>query len=153
MRALLDSNILARATPGKTSAAREVLLLLTQAPHTLISAAPLLAELARILQYPRVRALHGLDDAGIQAYLQAIQTGALVVRPASPPPVRTQDPADDVVIAAAVAGGAEVLCTWDRHFFDAPVQSACAAHGIRVLKDVDLLRELRALSPAPPGAP
>src|SRR4051794_5844058 len=70
---LLDSNVLARATHGKTSAAREVLLLLTQRPHTLITAAPLLGELARILQYPRVRALHGLDDAGIQAYLQAIQ--------------------------------------------------------------------------------
>ena len=76
MRVLLDSNVLARATPGKTSAAREVLLLVTQPPHQLITPAERLTELARILQYPRVRALHGLDDAGIQAYLQTVQAGA-----------------------------------------------------------------------------
>lgn len=56
MRVVLDSNILARATPGKTSAAREVLLLLTRPAHILVTSAPLLTELARILQYPRVRA-------------------------------------------------------------------------------------------------
>ncbi len=43
MRVLLDCNILAWATPGKTNAAREVLLLLTQPPHTLITAAPLVS--------------------------------------------------------------------------------------------------------------
>jgi predicted nucleic acid-binding protein len=57
MRVLLDGNVLARATPGKTSAAREVLLLVIQAPHQLITSAPLLSELVRILQYPRVHAL------------------------------------------------------------------------------------------------
>jgi putative PIN family toxin of toxin-antitoxin system len=153
MRVVLDSNVLARATPGKTSAAREVLLLLARQPHTLVTAAPLFAELARILQYPRVRPLHGLDDAGIQAYLQAIQLGSAVVSPASPSPVRTRDPADDVVIAAAVAGRADVICTWDQHFFDPSVQSACAFHGIRILKDIDLLNELRRLSSPQAGTP
>src|SRR5207237_1152289 len=107
----------------------------TQTPHHLITSAPLLTELARILQYPRVRALHGLDDAGIQAYLQAVQAAALVVAPVSPPPVQTRDPADDLVIATAVAGQAEVLCTWDRHLHNPAVKAQCLAHGIRVLKD------------------
>jgi putative PIN family toxin of toxin-antitoxin system len=153
MRVVIDSNVLARATPGKTSAAREVLLLVTQAPHLLITAAPLLAELTRVLQYPRVRALHGLDDAGIQAFLQSVQMGAMAVNPASPPPIQTQDPDDDLVIATAVAGRAEVICTWDQHLLEPSVQAACAALGIRVLKDIDLLRELRAQAASQPGAP
>jgi predicted nucleic acid-binding protein len=66
MRVVIDSNVLARATPGKTSAAREVLLLLTLAPHMLITAAPLLTELARILQYPRV--FVPSTDSTTQAY-------------------------------------------------------------------------------------
>ena len=36
MRVVIDSNVLARATPGKTSAAREVLLM-TQTPRLLIT--------------------------------------------------------------------------------------------------------------------
>ncbi len=150
MRALLDSNVLARATPGKASAAREVLLLLTQSPQQLVTSAPLLTELARILQYPRVRALHGLDDAGIQTYLRDVQAAAHVVAPATPAPVATRDPADDLVIATAVAGRAEVLCTWDRHLHDPALKAQCQAHGIRVLKDGDLLAELRALGSRPP---
>ena len=149
MRVVLDSNVLARATPGKTSAAREVLLLLTQPPHDLLTSAPLLTELARILQYPRVRALHGLDDAGIQAYLQAVQAAALVVIPASPLPIQTRDPADDLVIATAVAGRADVLCTWDRHIHDPGIMAQCLARGIRVMKDAELLQELRGLAPPP----
>jgi putative PIN family toxin of toxin-antitoxin system len=146
MRVVLDSNILARATPGKASASREVLLLLSQQPYALITSAVLLTELARILQYPRVRALHGLDDLEIQTYLHAVQLSSAVVSPIFPPPVRTRDADDDLVIAAAVAGRAEVLCTWDRHFFDPLVQSACSAYGVRILNDVDLLDELRRLS-------
>jgi putative PIN family toxin of toxin-antitoxin system len=153
MRVVLDSNVLARATPGKTSAAREVLLLLTQAPHVLVSAAPLLTELARVLQYPRVRALHGLDDAGLQAFLQAVDAGSLIVAPVSPAPVQTHDPDDDLVIATAVAGQAEVICTRDRHFFTASIQSACAALGIRMVNEVDLLQELRNLASPQPGTP
>jgi predicted nucleic acid-binding protein len=38
MRVVLDSNILARATPGRSSAAREVLLYLTRQRHTLVTA-------------------------------------------------------------------------------------------------------------------
>ncbi len=153
MRAVLDSNILARATPGKTSAAREVLLILVLPPHTLITAAPLLTELAQTLQYPRVRALHGLDDAGIQAFLASVHQASLVVTPVTPPPIQTHEPDDDVLIAAAIAGGAEVICTWDQHLFDPAVQAACAQYGIRILNDIDLLRELRAQASAPPGTP
>jgi uncharacterized protein len=153
MRVVIDSNVLARATPGKTSAAREDLLLTISEPHTLVTSAPLLTELARMLHYPRVRALHGLDDVGIQAFLQFVQAGSLLVQPVTPPPIRTVDPDDDVVIATAIGGRAEVICTRDRHFFTSSVQAACATHGIRVLKEIDLLRELRSMSPPPSGTP
>jgi putative PIN family toxin of toxin-antitoxin system len=149
MRIVLDSNILARATPGKSSAAREVLLLVSQQPHTLITASPLLTELVRILQYPRVRALHGLDDVGIQTYIQSVQVGSAAVIPVSPPPIQTRDPDDDLVIATAIAGHADVVCTRDQHFFDSSIQSACGAHGIRILNDSDLLHEIR----TPPATP
>jgi putative PIN family toxin of toxin-antitoxin system len=153
MRVVLDSNVLARATPGKTNGAREVLLLLLQPPHVLLSSAPLLIELARILQYPRVCALHGLDQAGIMDYLQSLQVGATVVRPVAASPIQTHDPDDDKVIATALAGQADVICTWDQHLFASAVQAACAAHGIRILRDAKLLVELRNLPASPENVP
>ena len=148
MRVVIDSNVLARATPGKTSAAREVVLLLLQPPHCLLSSAPLLTELARILKYPRVCALHGLDDAGILDYLVLAASTTLVI-PVSPSQVPAHDPDDEVVIATAVAGQADVICTWDRHLLAAPVQTACAVLGIRILRDGELLQELRKLPSVP----
>ena len=59
-------------------------------------------------------------------------------------------PADDVVIATAVAGQAEVICTWEKDFHDPPVKAQCVGLGIRVLKDAELLAELRNLNPPQP---
>ena len=151
MRIVIDSNVLARATPGKTSAARELLLLATQKPHTLITSAPLLSELAGTLEYPRVRALHGLDDAGIQSFLHSVQEASLIVTPMSPAPIQTSDPDDDIVIATAITGKAEAICTWDQHLHDPSVQIACRAIGIRIARDGELLRDLRAESSKQPG--
>lgn len=100
-----------------------------------------------------MRALHGLDDAGIQAYLVAVQTSALLVTSLGASPVLTRDPADDLIIATAASiAHAEVICTWDRHLHDPSVKAQCAAHGIRVMKDDELLHELRRLA-LPPSQP
>jgi putative PIN family toxin of toxin-antitoxin system len=144
MRVVLDSNILARATPGKTGPAA-VLRLLIRPPHFLILSPFLLVELSRVLRYPRVRALHGLDDVAIHAYLVGLQQNALMVDVASlpSPGIVPHDPDDDPVVQTAVTGKADVLCTLDRHIHDAAVQRYCAQFGISILTDVELLPQLR----------
>ncbi len=106
----------------------------------------LLSELARVLRYPRVQKLHKLDDRRLGAHVQALQTAALVVNlpTAARAAVVAADPDDDPVIATAVAGHAEVLCTLDRHLRTAAVIAFCSAHGIQVLTDIGLLHLLRA---------
>jgi predicted nucleic acid-binding protein len=54
------------------------------------------------------------------------------------------DPDDNAVIATAIAGQAEVICTRDRHFHRQDVIDFCSQHGIRILDDIELLNELRA---------
>ncbi len=88
--------------------------------------------------------MHGLDDAGIDTYVQTVQSMGLIAIPASatPTPVVTNDPKDDAVIATAVDGQAEVLCTLDRHFHDPAVLAYCSRRGI-ILSDIELLAEFR----------
>ncbi len=63
-----------------------------------------------------------------------------------------RDPDDEPNLQTAVVGKADVLCTLDRHFQTPEVRAYLAAHAIRALTDVALLRELRPPSPETPVA-
>ena len=144
MRIVLDTNVLARAVRGKKGPAGEVLRRVFAPPHLLIVSPSLLSELSRILRYRRVRALHGLDEEGMDTFVRSIRSAALLVNTAlRPPRIVPDDPDDDVIIAAAIAGNADVLCTLDRHFRHSRVLSFCRQQGIDVLSDVELLAVLR----------
>ncbi len=149
MRILLDTNILARSARGGTGPAAELLRHAVAQPHVLIVSPFLLSELARALRYPRLRAVHGLDDAGIDTYVQNIQSAAVVVNPSASraASVVPHDPDDDPIVATAVAGSVEVLCTRDRDLRRPEVRAYCTQHGIRIMSEVELLMELRNFVP------
>jgi hypothetical protein len=65
-----------------------------------------------------------------------------MVEPVVARPLVLSDPADDHVLYTAADGKADILCTRNtRHFDVAEVLSFCAARGIRVMTDLDFLRE------------
>jgi putative PIN family toxin of toxin-antitoxin system len=144
MRVLLDSNILARAAKGGSGPAVELLRRLILPPHVFISSAFVLSELSRVLRYERLRRVHGLDEEGMDAYVQCLLAAALIVDPPSSAGVGVAlDSDDNPVLAAAIHGQAEVLCTRDHHLRHPDVVDHCASKGIRVLTDLELLQELR----------
>jgi predicted nucleic acid-binding protein len=96
MRVVLDTNILARAARGGTGPASEFLTRIADPAHVLVLSPFLIVELSRVLRYPRVKAMHGLDDAGIDTYVAGVQSMGMVTVPApTPTPVVTNDPKDD----------------------------------------------------------
>lgn len=148
MRVVLDTNILARARTGPRGPAGDALRIVLQ-DQLLIVSPSLLTELSRVLKYPRMRELHGADDAGIDEYIRDLQQAACVVAPAEPlnPPLVTNDPDDDAVIAAALAGAATVICTRDRHLLHTDVRAQCAGIGIKILTELELLAQIRGNRP------
>ena len=122
MRIVLDTNVLARATPGKPGPAAALRLAIRE-PHLLILSPYLLTELARVLHYPRVKAMHGLNGRQIHRYLLALQSNALVVHvsPSLTDSIVPNDPDDDPIVATAVVGEANYLCTLDKHLLCAEV--------------------------------
>lgn len=142
MRLLLDTNILARGAVGPPGPAHALLLLATHHTHVLVLSPFLIAELVRVLRYDRLRPIHGLSDDEIDQFVDDLVLIAELVDPPIESGIST-DPDDDAVIAAAQAGRAEVLCTLDRHLHAERSRAHCAALGIDVLSDVELLARLR----------
>jgi len=146
MRVVLDTNVLVRAAGRASSPAREVFLRVLEPPHTLVASAYLLDELRRVLNYPRVQAAHGLSVEKAERHVGDVATSAEIVEVSSSiPSAVPQDPGDDPIVDTAVLGRANALCTRDGHLHSPTVIEYCRQFGIRILTDVELLNELRAL--------
>jgi putative PIN family toxin of toxin-antitoxin system len=117
IRAVLDTNLLVsyllvRRPPIATLIETH----LARARFTLLSAPALLAELARVLQYPRLQRYY--DAATRDRFVALVAAlSELVELPDEIPPI-SRDPDDDRVIARAVSGRAGVIVSGDKDLLD-----------------------------------
>jgi putative PIN family toxin of toxin-antitoxin system len=114
------------------------------ARHVLVLSAPILEEVERVLSYPRLVKASKLQPEQVTEFLEFLSSSSYLADIDDTLPVPIRDPKDRHVLQTAVAGKAEVLCTLDAHFFELPVLDYCAATGIQVFNDLDLLRLIRA---------
>lgn len=116
-RAVLDTNLLVSyLLVHRPPLATLIDEQLAHGRFTLVSAPALLAELARVLQYPRLQ--HYYDAAQRDRFVALIAAlSELVELPEEIPPI-SRDPDDDRVIACAVVGRADVIVSGDRDLLD-----------------------------------
>ena len=147
MRVVLDTNVLARAAQPSPGPAREAFLRCIRIPHVLLVSEFILEELGRVMRYPRVREMHGLDEERIQRHVEDVRrAGVLVSFPARiGETIVARDPADDPIVETAIAGQADALCSRDRHLYHPDVVAYCRSFGVAVIGDVDLLNLFRKL--------
>jgi putative PIN family toxin of toxin-antitoxin system len=140
---MCDTNVLVRTILNPNGAAAELLRMIAR-DHSLVVSLPVLGEVYEVLRRPRIRSFHRLSDARIRRFVSRLfKLGILVQLPVTLPRAVPLDPKDDPIVMTAIVGKADVLCTLDRHLHDAAVTALCAGHGIRVLRDAQLLAELR----------
>ena len=142
MRITLDSNILVRAVASPHGPALRLLDIILGG-HSLVLSRFILDEVERVLLYPRLQARYQITGSEAARFTGNLADVSHMVEPVIVRPVVLSDPADDPVLYTAADGRAEVLCTLNVRHFDVPeVQSFCAAHGIRIMTDLEVLREL-----------
>jgi len=142
-RIVLDSNLIARALISPNGLAAEILFRVLTEDHLLCSSNFMLAELDRILRYPRLRKVHGLTDERIPEFVASIQVSSFVVDIDITSVRRiTRDINDDPIIETAIQAKAAILCSNDKDVLDNTVVDFCMPYGIQVLNDVSLIKLL-----------
>lgn len=113
MRVVLDANVLISAVLSARGAPARVLAAWRMGAFDVVVSPLLLAEVRRALAYPKLARLVGAADAdAFVAWLG--RTAEVAADPAGPPPIRSEDPADDYVIALAAAERA-IIVSGDVH--------------------------------------
>jgi len=141
---VLDTNIIVRAVASPSGLASELLRRTISDENLLCTSNFMLAELDRVLRYPRVRKIHGLSDTEIEDFVRSIQQVALVVEVDASKSVRvTRDRDDDPVIETAIRSKADYLCSIDKDIGAKEVVDHCKAVGVKVVTDTVLIAILR----------
>jgi putative PIN family toxin of toxin-antitoxin system len=143
VRIILDTAILVRGNGSSKGLARDLLIDIVESDHTLLLSNEMLYELAKVLRYPRMLALHGLSEQRIYDYIGFLRDAAEIVVPNPLLVTPIRDVNDTVVMQTAVIGEADILCTKDRDFFEPPAEAFLRKAGIAVLDDIALMRRLR----------
>ncbi len=91
----------------------------------------------------RIQARYRITTGEAARFAGNLADAAHLVEPVIVKPVIVSDPADDPVLYTAADGAADILCTRNaRHFSSLAVRAFCGEHSIRVMTDLEVLREL-----------
>ena len=113
MKAVLDTNILVSAALVPGSGPHQILGAAKQGEFELVTSEILLDELESVLSRRRVLRRLGWPDAGPSEFIEGIEESATIVLPQKEITRVINDPDDNRVLEAAVAGGAEYIVTGD----------------------------------------
>jgi putative PIN family toxin of toxin-antitoxin system len=108
VRAVVDPNVVISGLLSPAGAPARVLVAWTEGRFELVVSPLLVAELERALAYPKLRRRIAPEDA--TAAVRWLRAGAtLVDDPADAPPVHSEDPGDDYLIALAADQRAAIV--------------------------------------------
>jgi uncharacterized protein len=139
VRAVIDTNIWVSGLILPASPSGRVLAAVRDRRLEAVTSWELAEEIVEVLRRPKL-ARYGLTETDVRDVLELL--GPLLPRVEVDPPLR--DPGDVPVVAAAVAGAAQIVVTGDNDLLaDTAVRDWLAQHGIEVVTAIEILRKNR----------
>ena len=119
LRVVLDTNIFVSGLLSKTGLPAKILDAWRAGQYLLITSPPIVAEIRRVLETPRMRKKYFITSGDIEQLIILLEKDALIV------PGRTDvrnaipdDPSDEMFLACAVDAAADYIVSGDRHLLD-----------------------------------
>ena len=138
MRYVLDTNVIVAGLRSPRGASAALLDRALSGAFVLLLSVPLVLEYEAVCRDPAQRIVSGLSEADVEAIVTALCAVAEPVETRFLWRPQLRDPADEMVLEAAINGGADALVSFNRQDFG----QAPARFGIALLSPQDALRRL-----------
>ena len=114
MIVVLDTNVIVSALLSRSGPPAEILRRWEAGAFDIASSPALLAELQRVLSYPRVtRYLRAITDP--ESFVAGMRANLVMVEPVASLDIVQDDPDDNRLLECAIAAGASILVSGDTH--------------------------------------
>ena len=134
MTIVLDTNVIVSALLSPAGHPAEIINLWEAKKFEVVTSPPLIRELKRVLQYPRVQKYLKQPQSKVDAFLKQFKKVAITVDPQVTLDIIKEDPADNRVLECAVAGKSTYIISGNDHLFKVKEYK-----GIVILKPAEFL--------------
>jgi putative PIN family toxin of toxin-antitoxin system len=118
IRVVLDANVYVSAVLKPSSNPGQIVDLVRRNAVHLIVSPDILAEVKAVLLYPRLRKLHRRSPKWLRAYVLELSDLAEMIPGDVEVNAIKDDPSDNIYLACAVEGKADLIVSGDRHLKD-----------------------------------
>jgi len=138
IRAVIDTNVLVSGIISEHGAPRQIVKAWHERRFTLLTSALIIAEVMRVLRYPRIQQTYRLSEEDILLVRDTLLSDALVLEDQYQV-TRSRDPHDNLFLACALEGRADYLISGDAHLLEIKYY-----HGVQILSPRQFLDILEA---------
>lgn len=119
LRVVIDTNVIVSGIISRKGAPAEILNAWRERHFLLLISPAIVAEVRSVLGYPRIREKYRLSDQEIDQMISLLEHDAMLVPgTADVAGSLPADPQDEMFLACAVDGGADVIVSGDYHLLD-----------------------------------
>ena len=114
MRVVLDANQFVSAVLVPVGHPAQILDAWRQGDLDILISPPIVAEVRRVLLYPRLQRRHGWNEARIDSFLEGVWQAAIPTPGTTAVESVPDDPTDDKYLSCALEGSAQYIVTGDQ---------------------------------------
>lgn len=114
MKVVIDTNILVSGLMFPESVPGRIIAAWSEAQFDVVSSHEQLAEIGRVLAYPKIRRILRWNDQQIEQFIKRLYIRVEVAEPESTGVEASRDPDDAPIVGTLVAADADLLVTGDR---------------------------------------
>ena len=138
MRVVLDTNVIVSGVISEHGAPRQIIRAWQDKRFTLLTSTLAIAEVTRVLHYPRLQETYRLAKKDILLVRDTLLSDALVLEGLYQV-TRSRDPDDDIFLACALEGHADYLVSGAPHLLEIKYY-----HGVQIVTPRQLVEILKA---------